>query len=102
MYMRAHTSGVGIFIFSFGLVSKQSEHIFLFLAITAAISVGGSGAVLIGGLYWKRGTTTAAWSAMITGSTVAVGGIIIQQLVPVFPINGQMFWGLAMAGERAV
>jgi SSS family solute:Na+ symporter len=101
-YLKLSILGVGIFIFFFSLVFQQSEHIFLFLAITAAISVGGSGAVLIGGLYWKRGTTPAAWSAMITGSTVAVGGIIIQQLVPGFPINGQMFWGLAMLGSSAV
>ena len=101
-YLKLSILGVGIFIFFFSLVFQQSEHIFLFLAITAAISVGGSGAVLIGGLYWKRGTTTAAWSAMITGSAVAVGGIIIQQLVPGFPINGQMFWGLAMAGSSVV
>jgi SSS family solute:Na+ symporter len=40
--------------------------------------------------------------AMITGSTIAVGGIIIQQLIPNFPVNGQMFWGLAMLGSTIV
>jgi SSS family solute:Na+ symporter len=95
-YLKLSILGVGIFIFFFSLIFQQSEYIFLFLAITGSIFVGGSGAVIIGGLYWKRGTTAAAWSAMITGSIVAVGGIIVQQVVPGFPINGQMFWGLAM------
>jgi SSS family solute:Na+ symporter len=72
------------------------EYIAMFFAITGAIFAGGSGAVIIGGLYWKRGTTAGAWSAMLTGSGIAVGGIIIRQLNPDFPINGQQFWALAM------
>lgn len=101
-YLKLSILSVGVFIFFFSLIFQQSEYIFLFLAITGSIFVGGSGAVIIGGLYWKRGTTAAAWSAMITGSSIAVGGIIIQQLVPGFPINGQMFWGLAMAASTIV
>jgi len=84
------------------LIFQQSEYIFLFFAITGAIFTGGSGAVIIGGLYWKRGTTGAAWSALITGSVVAVGGIIIKQIDPEFFINGQQFWGLAMLSSSVV
>lgn len=94
--------GVAAFSFVFSLLFQQSEYIFLFFAITGAIFAGGSGAVIIGGLYWKRGTTAAAWSAMIVGSVVAVGGIVVHQLVPDFPINGQMFWGLAMAASSLI
>jgi SSS family solute:Na+ symporter len=94
--------GVAAFSFVFSLLFQQSEYIFLFFAVTGAIFAGGSGAVIIGGLYWKRGTTAAAWSAMIVGAVTAVGGIVVQQLVPGFPINGQMFWGLAMALSSAV
>jgi SSS family solute:Na+ symporter len=94
--------GVAVFIFVFSLIFQQSEYIFLFFAVTGAIFAGGSGAVIIGGLYWKRGTAAAAWSAMITGSVVAVGGIVVQQLKPGFFINGQMFWGLAMAASSVV
>lgn len=94
--------GVAIFIFFFSLLFRQSEYIFLFLAITGAIFTGGSGAVIIGGLYWKRGTTAAAWSALITGSVIAVGGIICQQIWEDFPINGQWFWGIAMAASTVI
>jgi SSS family solute:Na+ symporter len=95
-------SGVAVFVFFFSLLFQQSEYIFLFFAVTGAIFAGGSGAVIIGGLYWKRGTTAAAWSSMLTGSIVAVGGIIVRQLDPQFPVNGQMFWGLAMAASVIV
>ncbi|MBK6913293.1 MAG: hypothetical protein IPH11_06400 [Ignavibacteriales bacterium] len=93
---------MAIFIFIFSLIFQQSEYIFLFFAITGAIFAGGSGAVIIGGLYWNRGTTAAAWSAMITGSTIAVGGIIVHQIVPGFFINGQQFWGIAMASAALI
>ncbi len=91
--------GVASFIFAFSLLFRQSQYIWLFFAITGAIFAGGSGAVLIGGLYWRRGTTAAAWTAMITGSSIAVGGIIVHQIFDGFPVNGQEFWGIAMAAS---
>ena len=94
--------GVAVFSFFFSLLFQQSEKILLFFAITGAIFVGGSGAVIIGGLYWKRGTTAAAWAAMIVGAVLSVGGVVIHQIQPDFFINGQMFWGLAMAASSLV
>ena len=47
-----------------------------------------AGAAIVGGLYWRRGTTAAAWTAMIIGSTTAVGGIILQAtLKDAFPVG---------------
>lgn len=100
--LRISILGVCIFIFVFSLVFPLTDFIFLYFAITAAIFVGGSGAVIIGGLYWKRGTTTAAWSALIVGSIVSVTGIILQQVYDNFPINGQYFWGIAMGVSSLV
>ena len=91
---------VAVFIFAFSMWFPPTyEYIAMFFAITGAIFAGGSGAVIIGGLYWKRGTTAGAWSAMLTGSSIAVGGIVIRQLDPDFPINGQQFWALAMGAS---
>jgi len=100
--LRYSILGVCIFIFLFSLLFPMTDYIFLYFAITAAIFVGGSGAVIIGGLYWKRGTTAAAWSALIVGSVVSVGGIILQQIYPHFPINGQYFWGISMGVSSLV
>ena len=96
--LRLSIFGVAVFIFIFSLLFKQGEFIFLFFAITGAIFLGGSGAVIIGGLYWKHGTTAAAWSAMIVGSTIAVSGIVIHQLTEDFFINGQVFYAISMFG----
>jgi SSS family solute:Na+ symporter len=100
--LRLSIFGVAVFIFLFSLLFQQSEYILMFFAITGAIYAGGSGSVIIGGLYWKRGTTAAAWATMITGSSIAVGGIVLQQLIKNFPINGQWFWFIAMVSAVVV
>jgi SSS family solute:Na+ symporter len=100
--LRLSIFGVCVFIFLFSLFFPMTDYIFLYFAITAAIFVGGSGAVIIGGLYWKRGTAAAAWSALIVGSVISVTGIILQQIFPHFPINGQNFWGIAMGVSSLV
>ncbi len=100
--LRLAILGVCIFIFFFSLLFPMTDYIFLYFAITAAIFVGGSGAVIIGGLYWKKGTTAAAWSALIVGSVISVTGIILQQIYPDFPINGQVFWAIAMGVSSLV
>jgi SSS family solute:Na+ symporter len=92
---------VACFTLVFSVLFQQSQAIFLFFAITGAIFAGGSGAVIIGGLYWKRGTTAAAYTAMILGATISVGGIILLQVRPGFPVNGQWFWGIAMVAASA-
>ena len=100
--LRLSILGVCIFIFFFSLFFPLNQYIFLYFAITAAIFVGGSGAVIIGGLYWKRGTTAAAWSALIAGSIISVTGIVLQQIYPDFPINGQVFWAIAMGASSVI
>jgi solute:Na+ symporter, SSS family len=100
--LRISILGVAIFIFLFSLFFKQSQNIYLFFAVTAAIFVGGAGSVIIGGLYWKRGTTAAAWSAMISGSGIAIIGTVLTTIYEDFPINGQYFWLISMVGAALV
>ena len=112
--LRYSIFGVAVFIFLFSLLFQQNQKIALFFAITAAIFAGGSGAVIIGGLYWRRGTTAAAWTAMIVGAVVSVGGVLVKQipsgwlfdlssmgqlknvLIYIRNINGQEYWGISM------
>ena len=77
--LRFSILGVAVFALVFSLFWTQPEAIFLWFQLTGAIYMGGAGAVLIGSLYWKKGTTLGAFSAMITGITMALSGIVIQQ-----------------------
>ena len=72
--------GVAIFAFFFSLYFKSTQYIAMYLALTGAVFIGGAGSAIIGGLYWKRGTTAAAWTAMIAGMTLSGAGIVLKQV----------------------
>ena len=82
LLLRMGILGVAAFVFVFSLFYEPTQYVNMFLALTGAVFVGGAGSAIIGGLYWKRGTTAAAWSAMITGMTLSAGGIILKQMPP--------------------
>jgi solute:Na+ symporter, SSS family len=94
MLLRAGVIGVAIFIFFFSLLYKQSQAILLFFALTAAIFAGWSGAVIIGGLYTRWGTTAGAWAATISGVSLAMTGFVLEQAQRSWRETGTAFWGL--------
>ncbi|HEY0256897.1 MAG TPA: hypothetical protein VGC39_05605 [Candidatus Methylacidiphilales bacterium] len=87
--LRLSIIGVATFAFIFGSLFRPADYILMWWAVTQAIYTGGAGSAIIGGLYWKKGTTTGAWAALITGSVLSVGGIIAKQVYDrQFPLNG--------------
>jgi len=89
---------VAIFIFLFSAIVPKNDYIYMFQQITGAIFIAGAGSLIIGGLYWKRGTTAGAWTAMIMGSVISVTCLTLRSiwpssdrllsLAPEFPLNG--------------
>ncbi|MCI5778263.1 MAG: sodium:solute symporter [Lentisphaeria bacterium] len=77
--LRASIIFVGVFAWFFSFYFRQTEYVFMFFSITGAI-VSGAGAAIIGGLYWKRGGVIAAWVSYIVGASLAVSGIVLQQI----------------------
>lgn len=78
LLLRLGVIAVAIFAGLFSYFYGQVTYLLMFFHLTAAVFIGGAGAVIIGGLYWKRGTTTAAWTAMITGSGLSILGFYLQ------------------------
>jgi len=66
--------GVCAFIFLFSLLFSQQQDILMFFALTGTIYLGWAGSVIIGGLYWKRGTAKGAWTCSIVGVLLAFCG----------------------------
>lgn len=92
---------VGIFICVFSCAFTQTTHIFFFFAVTGAIWMGGIGAVIIGGLYTRWGSTAGAYVALISGSVIATGGMVCDNLWmgwygKNFFLNGQEIYFFAM------
>ncbi len=92
--LRGGVIGVAIFIFLFSLLYKQSQAILLFFALTGAIFAGWSGAVIIGGLYTRWGTTGGAWAAGISGVSLTMVGFMLEQTQRAWRDTGVAFWGL--------
>lgn len=98
---------VGVFAFFFSLLYQPNEKILMFFAITGVIWLGGSGAVIVGGLYWRKGTTAGAYSALILGAILGVGGLIVPRIYQArtgspFPVNNQYLYMLGMVGALIV
>jgi len=86
--LRLSIFGVALFSFFFSLLIPMQDYIYMYQLITGAIYLGGSGAVIIGGLYWKKGTAAGAWGALITGAIIAICGFTLRTINPSFPLNG--------------
>ncbi|MEW6357213.1 MAG: sodium:proline symporter [Planctomycetota bacterium] len=80
--LRLSIAGVAVFAWFFSYYFGQTTYILMFFAMTGSIYLGGAGAVILGGLYWKKGTSAGAWGAMIVGSTMGLSGFLCQK-----------FWG---------
>ena len=80
--LRFSLVGVATFAFFFSLGFTQTQYIAMWWKITEAIFVSGAGAAIIGGLYWRKGTTSGAWSAVFVGSILAFTGILLNQNWP--------------------
>lgn len=77
--LRLSIIGVATFAFFFSLFYGQTTYILMFFALTGALYLGGAGAVIIGGMYWSRGTTAGAWAGMLTGLVFAATGFFFTQ-----------------------
>lgn len=86
---------VGLVAFLLSISFNPQQSILMLFAAVNSIWLGPAGAVMLGGLYWKWGTTKAAMTTLLAGSLVGMMFFILQQGWPVwyakadFPINGQ-------------
>ncbi len=100
-YLRYSIIGVAVFAFLFSLLFPQNSKILFFFAGTGTIWLGGAGSVIVGGLYWKRGTTKGAYAALIVGIIFGLASLIIPPVYQhyykaEFPINNQILYFAAM------
>lgn len=86
--LRLAILGVAVFAFCFSLYFKMADFVRLFFALTGAIYLGGAGAVIVGGLYTRWGTTAGAYAAMITSSVLATFNMISQQIAKAEFVTG--------------
>ena len=79
LFLRLSVVLVAVLVFTFSCLFKQTQHFQIYAMVSGAVYIGGAGIVVIGGLYWKRGTTAGAWASMISGAIVSISAILIEQ-----------------------
>ena len=57
----------------------QMDYINMFVSIACSIWIAGAGVVVTGGLYWRRGTSAGAYSALAAGGLIALAGSLVQR-----------------------
>lgn len=87
MWIRISIILVALFIVLFSTLYPLNDRIFMFLDLTGGLFLSGCSVVLLGGLYFKRGTTTAAITSMITGLVLTISGFLYRIKNPEF-LNG--------------
>ena len=101
-WLRWSIFGVAAFVFIFSVFFGQFDFILMFFMLTGTIWMGGAGTVIVGGLYWKRGTTAGAYAALTIGILLFFIGFILQKIWPIYhdgnscPFDSKWLWFTAM------
>lgn len=93
---------IGLYILYWGLAYKGRDDIWDYMAVTGAIYFTGAIAVLVGGLYWKRASSTGAFLALLSGITAIFGLGPVQEFVGIEGITGAQVGLLSVVLTMAV
>ena len=72
---------VALLMLSLSYMITPSGSLLMFFALVNALWLGSSGAIILGGLYWKRGTNRAALVTLVLGTLLSGFFITIQMMV---------------------
>ena len=70
---------IGLYVLYWGLIYQGKDDIWDYMAVTGAIYFTGAFALLLGGLYWKRASSTGAFLALWAGFIAILGLGPVQQ-----------------------
>ena len=80
---------IGLFVLIWGLTYKGSDDIWDYMLATGSVYFASAFAVLAGGLYWKRASSTGAFLSLLAGLT---------GFVALSPVQG--WFGIEMSAAR--
>jgi SSS family solute:Na+ symporter len=117
--LRASVLSVALITFALSLLIKPTQSIMQCLALFGSLWLGAAGTIILGGLYWKRGTTRAALVTFVYGMIAGLASLVLTQwwaeLAPAlsflpesitsqgkFPISGQVAYLLTALSSIGV
>ena len=72
---------IGLYVLYWGLIYDGEDDIWDYMAVTGAIYFTGAFALLLGGLYWRRASSTGAFLALLAGLSAIFGLSPVQAVV---------------------
>ncbi|MDZ7618884.1 MAG: sodium:solute symporter family protein [Patescibacteria group bacterium] len=70
---------IGVAVLIWGIVYVGEDDIWDYMAVTGAIYSTGAFALLLGGLYWRRASSTGAFLGLLTGCSAVLGLSPVQK-----------------------
>jgi SSS family solute:Na+ symporter len=71
---------IGIFLLAYGLWYPLKGDLWVYLQITGTIYLSSMSVILISACYWKRANDWGAIASIITGFTIPVSFLVLQQI----------------------
>ncbi len=98
--LRLITVIVAILFFIIAVFFQHMDYIYMFSTIMCALWLGGSGPIMVFGLYSRFGNLTGAWCAIIFGSGTSLLGLIFQRnwALHIYPLIEK--WGYVEKCDR--
>jgi SSS family solute:Na+ symporter len=78
---RVFILAIGLYVLYWGLIYQGDDDIWDYMTVTGAIYFSGAFALLVGGLYWRRASSTGAVLALLAGFTAILGLSPVQGLL---------------------
>jgi len=78
---RCFIVAIGLYVLYWGLIYEGKDDIWDYMAVTGAIYFTGAFALLLGGLYWKRASSTGAFLALLAGCVAILGLSPVQDWI---------------------
>ncbi|MBD3675823.1 MAG: sodium:solute symporter family protein [Planctomycetaceae bacterium] len=75
---------IGLVLLIWGIWYELPESVWTYMGVTGTIYVSGSATALIGGMYWKRASSTGAVWGMC-GGMLAIAGLFLESLRQISP-----------------
>ena len=72
---------IGLYVLAWGLIYRGDDDIWDYMAVTGAVYFTGAFALLLGGLYWRRASSTGAFLALLAGLSAILGLSPVQKLL---------------------
>lgn len=72
---------IGLYVLYWGLIYHGDDDIWDYMAVTGAIYFTGAFALLLGGLYWRRASSTGAFLALLAGLSAILGLSPVQKVL---------------------